>query len=329
MLPWWSVRDALLQKAQTMPGQITIHLGVELDAVTETPEDKILATFQDSNDLKIEADLLIGADGVHSYVRCHILDLPPAVPTHTFVWRGSVDSNACESLQKFQNYPIGTILPFGKVVQFAIFNFHPKVDGGLAWVCSIRDNVSDSVQLQSGTTTPLELIQSHIESVNKPDQKLLQDYQDVKMILQNTRDPSELTWSTEMAVVDLMQDDGWGGKGRITLIGDAAHSMRPASGLGGSLAFEDAALLSRKLATPGNNNINSRLRAFEAQRLPRCQSLSRDQTIRSNLSYTLGFGYVPKWDPEYRTWIMEGPDAAPDPPVNERGVFGSLIEEQI
>src|SRR3569623_829409 len=53
---------------------------------------------------------------------------------------------------------------------------------------------------------------------------------------------------------------GWGGTGRITLIGDAAHAMRPASGQGGSMAFEDAYLLCRKLEalpeTEGNPSDN-------------------------------------------------------------------------
>jgi 2-polyprenyl-6-methoxyphenol hydroxylase-like FAD-dependent oxidoreductase len=37
----------------------------------------------------------------------------------------------------------------------------------------------------------------------------------------------------------------WGGCGRVTLVGDAAHAMRPTDGYGGSMAMEDAAVLGR------------------------------------------------------------------------------------
>ena len=91
---------------------------------------------------------------------------------------------------------------------------------------------------------------------------------------------------------------GWGGTGRITLIGDAAHAVRPSSGLGGSVAFEDAVVLSRLLANINNENNNDddddnnnsnndsnhdlvadALRQFETQRFPRVRSISDDQTM--------------------------------------------------
>ena len=106
--------------------------------------------------------------------------------------------------------------------------------------------------------------------------------------------------------------------------------MRPASGLGGSLAFEDAALLGRYIARSNlssNNSIEEQLRAFEKIRLPRCRSISNDQSIRSNLSYTIGFGKVPPWDQEYASWIKDGINSSPEPPVSETDVFAGLISD--
>ena len=128
--------------------------------------------------------------------------------------------------------------------------------------------------------------------------------------------------------MDLTHEEiGWGGKGRITLIGDAAHSLRPASGLGGSLAFEDAALLGRYIARGDSSDVEERLRAFETIRLPRCRSISNDQSMRSNLSYEIGFGRVPPWDEAYAQWIDDGIDATPEPPVSEMDVFAGLISD--
>lgn len=324
MLPWWSVRDALLDQARKLPQKIKIHMGGQLESVEETSK-QVVAKFQNLPD--ILADAMIGADGVHSYVRCHVLKLPKPIPTHSHVWRGSVDtSNSDKDLKHFQDFPIGTIYNFGKAIQLALFNFHPKVDGGLAWVCSCRDDVAEEPKsIESGKTTPMELIQSYMDSVKDTadDDKLLEQYQHAKLVLGNTHDPSDLTWSTEMAVVDLTHG-GWGGKGRITLVGDAAHAIRPASGLGGSLAFEDAVLVSRAIAASSEDkDIATQLRAFESQRLPRCQSISRDQTIRSTLSYTMGYN-VPAWDPDYRNWVFQGPDVSSIPPVDEQKVFAGL-----
>jgi hypothetical protein len=71
--------------------------------------------------------------------------------------------------------------------------------------------------------------------------------------------------------------------------------------------------------------ISSHVAHFEAVRLPRCQSISRDQTWQSTLSYEVGFANMPAWDPQYRDWVFEGPNATPHPPVNERAVFGCLL----
>jgi len=339
MLPWWKVRDALLEEVQAKgEDKIKIHLGVSINTVTEKDDGSYLATFKDSN-MQIMADLIIGADGVNSYVRCEILKLPPAVPSGAFVWRGSFDTNnassSCDNLKQFQDFPIAKLTKFGEAMILCYFNFHPQVDGQVAWVFSVRANMlPDNINIDCGTTTPIDLIKSFMDNADGEnyDEELTQAYKLAKIAFDNTHQPSDLTWSSEMRVVDLTQKDiGWGGKGRITLIGDAAHSLRPASGLGGSLAFEDAALLGLYAArsnVSSATSIEEQLRAFEKIRLPRCKSISNDQSIRSNLSYALGFGGVPAWDPAYRKWINDGIDATPEPPVSEMDVFEGLLSDK-
>lgn len=341
MLPWWAVRDALLDEVLARKDRIKLHMGLSIDSVT-TPEgdcdadSPMVVTFTDS-DVTMEADAIIGADGVHSHVRCHVLNLPPAVPSNAVVWRGSIDTNSDESLEQLKPYPLATIVRFGEAMIMAYFNFQKKTDGRLGWVFSYRTNVDSGngkqvVPFQSGKTTPLDLIQSYVDSLDEPDDGLQKDYEIAKLVLGNTHLPSDLTFSSEMGVVDLDQEHGWGGKGNITLIGDAAHSLRPASGLGGSLAFEDATLLSRAIVKAADNKdndttIENELRSFEARRLQRCKSISRDQTIRAKLSYKLSFAEVPRWDPRYKEWVFEGLDASEEPPVCEKEVFGELLEK--
>ncbi len=344
MLPWWKVREALMDAVQELSPYkdvITIHLGCVIKEVENLENDDrpLRVSFESTSSISSSSsilhtqdfDVLIGADGVHSQIRAQILNLPPAVSTDTLVWRGSVDTNAVPELKHFQDNPVGGISYFGSDAILAYFNFHSKVPGIVAWVFSCQN--ASQKDLVSGTTTPLDILNQY-ENQNNTSLSGAQGSDDVAKLhdairfLKNTIHPSELTWSTEMAVVDLdfFQDHRWGGSGRVTLIGDAAHSLRPASGLGGSLAFEDAVLLSRALVD-GSGSIAERLAHFEAKRLPRCRSLSRDQTLRSTLSYKIGFSKVPAWDPAYEKWVWEGPNASPHPPVDERDVFGSILEE--
>jgi 2-polyprenyl-6-methoxyphenol hydroxylase-like FAD-dependent oxidoreductase len=103
---------------------------------------------------------------------------------------------------------------------------------------------------------------------------------------------------------------GWGGRGRVTLLGDAAHAMRPISGQGSNQAFEDCVALVRELTgesplsplslkTGGNrvdltdfSDVDERLRKFEATRLPRVRVIHANQEERVSLHrrFPIAFG---------------------------------------
>jgi len=330
MLPWWRARDCLLEEVRKLPDKIEIHLGVSIDDVVvsdEGGEDRLVAKFKDS-DLVIDADVLVGADGVNSFVRTNILKLPPACPTQAYVWRGSFDTTQKPSLKHFQDYPLASLAEFGNSMLLSYFNFHQRHEGKMAWVFAVRGNALPSnIAIESGKTTPKDLLESLL-TTTKGDPELQQKYDTAMLAFENTHQKSDLTWSSEMKVVDLTTREGWGGKGRITLVGDAAHALRPVTGIGGGLAFEDAALLGHHLAEcTSAKNIETQLRAFEQRRLPRCRSLSNDQTLRANLSYEHGFNNLPQWDPKYSTWMDEGFSASPDPPVSEEEVFRELLSK--
>ena len=366
MLPWWPVRDALLRCAREespYKEAISLYLGcVVKEVLEEDVSVPLKISFEASGastnptgggegELSTiipptqEFDLLIGADGMNSQIRTQVLQCPPAIPTDVLVWRGSVDTSPIPALHHFQNNPLFECVPFGENIFLTYFNHHSKMPGTIAWVLTVRNA---SHQLKLTTSSPLQpedLIKAYLKSLDDGDPRQDKDdskFREAQIIFNNTNDPSDLTWSTELAIVDLespayckSNTTRWGGRGRITLVGDAAHSVRPASGLGGALAFEDAAVLGRCLfeydppdaTTSGTieGSISSHLAHFEALRMPRCQSISRDQTWRSTLSYEVGPANVPAWDPQYRDWVFEGPDATPHPPVNERAVFGSLL----
>ena len=71
-------------------------------------------------------------------------------------------------------------------------------------------------------------------------------------------------------------------RGRIVLAGDAAHAMSPSAGSGGAMAFEDAAVLARQLASAmaGACSIEEALDRYTRARLPRVEG------IRAQARYT-------------------------------------------
>jgi 2-polyprenyl-6-methoxyphenol hydroxylase-like FAD-dependent oxidoreductase len=62
-------------------------------------------------------------------------------------------------------------------------------------------------------------------------------------------------------------------RGRIALLGDAAHAMPPFLGQGGGQALEDAVVLAHAVST--EDSITAALRAYDARRRPRSQQVAR------------------------------------------------------
>jgi 2-polyprenyl-6-methoxyphenol hydroxylase-like FAD-dependent oxidoreductase len=73
-------------------------------------------------------------------------------------------------------------------------------------------------------------------------------------------------------IYDLPRRESWG-RGRVTLLGDAAHSMVPALGQGACQAIEDGVVLARHLDSAGDDA--AALRAYEQNRIERTWPMVR------------------------------------------------------
>jgi len=223
----------------------------------EITPDQVRAVF-DNGQVAV-ADLLIGADGLYSKVRAAVqgkesLD-PPSYSGMT-CWRGmfkpekSLRSSLLYSWAEF--WGSGNRFGYFEVDEdnFCFYAFNNTVAGGSDRAAGGAKQVLKSLFAEY-TPAVANIIESLDES------KIYRD--DIF-----DRTPLNSQW----------------GKGRVTLIGDAAHPVQPNLGQGGCMAIEDSFELVKSLSIAANSSLDipSRLRQFEQSRTLRVEkvfSLSR------------------------------------------------------
>jgi 2-polyprenyl-6-methoxyphenol hydroxylase-like FAD-dependent oxidoreductase len=334
LLPWFRVRDALLKYAQVLPGtgsaQIRFRMGWTLDRIEQAEEDPGTAPAGESSERPavrafftngevLEGSILIGADGIHSKVR-ELLDLPPALqPPASRIWRGH--AQVPEDSVLFKHISKGGVMPLGSIVRgqtlAVIFSFHDKTPGAVAWTVSTKEpniNRSTSVVQALGSAFEPSFNEDGVPSSSSRDPESKEEL--FRELLRLTSE-SDLMNVYDNTVVQVPDDDGsgWGGTGRVVLVGDSAHAMRPASGLGGSMAFEDAQLLCRKLkpwilsesvTSAWSQSLPDALREFENERLVRVRRIWNMEWKISESAYKKLDDPSAVPDDDYKAWLYAG-----------------------
>jgi salicylate hydroxylase len=246
---------------QALPHQLLRldHRCVEVDQ--DEHEAELTFASRAGRKTKVTADVVIGADGIHSAVRlavapqidvrfsglCAFRCLVPAEkapdtalrPVHT-VWLGPG--------RHFVHYPIAA----GRLV-----NVVAIVPAGSwrteSWTAD--GEISDLIAEFEGWDDRLH--------------HLIMSASGTKRWAMYDRDPLE-RWT----------------KGRITLLGDAAHAMLPFFAQGAAQAIEDGFVLARCLRTADRDSVRQALQRYEEIRRPRTskvQVMSRGGEVRNHL----------------------------------------------
>lgn len=195
--------------------------------IVEVKEEngKVHAFAEDGK--KFSGDALVGCDGLWSMIRPYILDNQRPRPSGHITHRGMINSEKLPShLRKKCVYHWDR--PGGHMV------FYPIGTKGLYNIVAVyQSKKTETAEQPEGD--PEELFASFAGS--QPEiLELLQFVDTSKKWMLYDREPSRI-WS----------------KGKMTLLGDAAHPTQPHLTQGAGMAIEDAVVLAEKISTSGGD----------------------------------------------------------------------------
>lgn len=213
-----------------------INSGCELERINEKENGKTELLF--TNGSTLEADLVIGADGIHSVVRNHVINDGGPIYRGYNCWRGVVKSTF-ESGYGSETYGLGKRV-----------GIVPIKDGYYAWWATVNEEQSEKDD-HEGVKNKLK---RHFGNWHHPIPEFMEATDN---ILKNSISDRPIT-------------KGWH-KGNVVLLGDAAHPTTPNLGQGGCMAMEGAFLLARCIEKYGISE--EAFERYETLQFPRAKEI--------------------------------------------------------
>ncbi|TLS44709.1 salicylate 1-monooxygenase [Streptomyces montanus] len=243
--PYYSVHRAHLHdalRALTGPGEL--RPGHRLVRAEEL-QDRVRLVFQDKT--LHEADVVVGADGIHSVVRDELVQDTP-VFSGLSAFRGLVPA---ERLSPAARRP-RVRLWLGPGGHFVCY---PVSGGKLISFAAISSLNAPLTESWSATADPAT-VRGAFDGWHGAVRDILQAADEVRHWALHDREPLH-TWSTD----------------RLTLLGDAAHPMLPFMAQGANQAIEDAMDLAACLAEARPETAPAALRRYQSLRVPRTAAI--------------------------------------------------------
>jgi salicylate hydroxylase len=211
-----------------------------------------VASFADGSEF--EADVIVGADGIHSVVRNQLFGKEAPRFTGHMCYRAVVpfEDRGPDFVSPDASFWMG---PKGHVVTYYVRS------GGAVNIVAVNET-PDWVEESWNAPSSREELLNAFQGWHGNLIKLFERADSVFKWGLFDRDPMQ-TWST----------------GRITLLGDAAHPMLPFLSQGAAMAIEDGYVLAKSLQVHGQD-IQSALRDYEAERLPRTRRVQLEARER-------------------------------------------------
>lgn len=245
----------LLDTAETVPN-LRIHFHHRcIDIDKETATAKFLNT-RTNEEVRVEADILIGSDGAYSAVRRMMMARERIDFHQEFLAWGykelTIEATA-EGLPPMDRHALH-VWPYGHYMLFAL----PNIDGSLCGVCTLPFEGEHSFEKLSSREAVEEMFRTH--------------FADAIPFMPNAVEEFQSRPISEMVSI---RTSRWHHKGKILLIGDAAHSVVPFYGQGMNAAFEDCSVFNKLIDEMGTGNWHALFAKFQEMRKPNTDVLSQ------------------------------------------------------
>ncbi|WP_407152194.1 FAD-dependent oxidoreductase [Bradyrhizobium sp. ORS 86] len=243
-----TLNEALVDAAWS--ASVSVFFEKRLVKIEDRGDQPVIAYFADGT--TAEGDFVIGADGVRSAVRRHVIpDGPTPFDTGLIGFGGFVPRALIENL------PIGQRVEttFGQSGFFGYGLCSPDPNDGAMWWST---QPSHGITAAAYRAMSQDAIKQHLRDFHAgwhaPIPAIIEAAENI--VVTDTLDVATLpTWSRK----------------RTLLIGDAAHATSPHAGQGASLALEDAMVLGRLMAD--RQELGMTFQNFEHERRPRAEKI--------------------------------------------------------
>lgn len=239
---------AVLQRAFN-PTADNLKLGYELANITQDDER---VTLQFTSGKTEQCDVVVACDGLKSIARDKLFPTEPPEFTGFVAWRGLVERAKVPDVSlnpHFATYP----------AENKMFARYPVRNGELInYVANARKAAFDTESWKA--TADISEILGEFEDW----------HEDVVSIMKATPNGKCARW----ALHSRKPLASWV-KGRVALLGDAAHPMTPFHGMGAGMAIEDAAILARSFEAcwdDGGEDWQQAFQRYEKARIGRANT---------------------------------------------------------
>jgi FAD-dependent urate hydroxylase len=255
--PYPVIRSQLQAMLLDAAGAEQVTLGARCTGVEEVA-DGVLARFEDGS--SVVADVVVAADGTHSRLREHVVGrVVPREYAGYVNWNGLVDADpALAAVGTWQMW-VGE----GKRVSVM-----PVGDGRLYFFFDVPLEL-DQVEPRGEGPDAREQLAKHFAG-----------WAPAVLRLVDALDPGA---TNRIPIHDHEPVDRMA-RGRVALLGDAAHSTAPDLGQGGCQAMEDALVLARCLTTT-NVGVEDALARYGRDRVDRTGEIMRRARTRARLTH--------------------------------------------
>jgi salicylate hydroxylase len=216
----------------------------------EQDDSGAVITFQNGG--RIEADAVIAADGIHSWLQQFVVASSAPTPSGTVAYRGVVPAQCLQ-------WPAGAMrIWLGAGKHFLVY----PVRAGTLLNCA--GYVQADEEMKESWSAPGD------------PRALAREFSNFDPMVGSVI--GKITSTFRWGLYDREPLSTWV-HGRLALMGDAAHPMLPHSGQGANQAIEDAVTLAALLSRCDRSSVPKAFQTYEALRRDRCARVQRGSRV--------------------------------------------------